>query len=144
MNGKAPVLGREKVQKLLSEECATMKVKMKHILSGQYFSCTTDAWNSRANVSYITNTIHFFDPKSWLLHSFVLGIFQKDGRSTATDVVKYVEDAWNKFDLLYSKNICVVTDTEVTMVKAGRLFKTSSRASMDKPIGMDVWYIFLN
>jgi len=125
MNGKAPVFGRDKVQKLLSEVCATIKVKIQHIWSGQYFSCTTDAWTSRANVSYITNIIHFIDPKRWLLHSFVPGIFQKDGRSTATNVVKYVEDSWNKFDLLYSKNSCVVTDTEVT-------------------IGMDVWNIFLN
>jgi len=34
MKGKAPVLGRDKVQKLLSEECATMKVEIRHILSG--------------------------------------------------------------------------------------------------------------
>jgi hypothetical protein len=34
MKGKAPVLGRDKVQKWLSEECATMKVEMRHILSG--------------------------------------------------------------------------------------------------------------
>ena len=79
-----------------------MKVKMQFILSGQYFSCTTDAWTFHANVSYITNIIHFIDSKSWLLHSYVLGIFQKDGRSAAADIVKYVEDAWDKFDLPYS------------------------------------------
>ncbi len=62
------------------------------------------------------------------MHIVVLGIFQKDGRSTALDVIKYVENGWNKFDLPYSKMICIITDIEATMVKTGCLFKTRSQA----------------
>jgi hypothetical protein len=64
---------------------------MQCIVSGQYFSFTKDAWSYSAHVPYITNTIHFVNTESQLLHSFLLGIFQKDGRSTTMDIVKYVE-----------------------------------------------------
>jgi hypothetical protein len=140
LNGKAPLFGRGKVQKLLSEECAVLKVKMRKITCGKYFYCITDEWTSHANISYITNTVHFVDPKSWLLHSFVLGTFQKDGRSTALDVVKYVENGWNKFDIPCSKMICIVTNIKATMVKASHLFKVRNLACA----GQTIWHVYVD
>jgi hypothetical protein len=65
--------------------------KIQSILEERYFSLTTDSWTSLANQGYTTCTVHFIDKKSWQLHSLVLGIFEKDGPSTAIDSVSYVE-----------------------------------------------------
>jgi hypothetical protein len=51
-----------------------------------------------------------------------LGIFEKKGTSKAEDIVGYVERIWSHFDLDYSCCTAIVTDTEATMCKAGRLF----------------------
>ena len=61
------------------------------ILKGKYFSFTTDGWTSAANVGYVTCTAHFIDPASWKVHSIVMGLFEKNGGSTADDVVDYFE-----------------------------------------------------
>jgi hypothetical protein len=60
------------------------------------------------------------------LHDFSLGIFKKDGTSTAVDVVHYAEDQMKKFNLSYPQLTCIVTDTESTMIAAGCLFMDKS------------------
>ena len=60
------------------------------------------------------------------MHSIVLGIFEKDGPSTANDTVAYVERQMSLFDLTYSAMVAVVTDTEATMISAGRKFVENS------------------
>jgi uncharacterized protein with PQ loop repeat len=87
---------------------------------------TTDAWTSISKIGYVTCTVHFLEPKTWTLHHFSLGIFKKDGASTAEDVVSYAEQNMRNFSIWYPTLTCVVTDTEATMVAAGRLFKSNS------------------
>jgi hypothetical protein len=77
-------------------------------------------------VGYVTCTIHFIEPMTWTLHDFSLGIFKKDGNSTAVDVVRYAEEHMKKFNLSYPELTCIVTDTESTMIAAGHLFKEKS------------------
>jgi altronate dehydratase len=60
------------------------------------------------------------------LHDFSLGIFKKEGTSTAVDVVHYAEEQLQKFNVSYPQLTCIVTDTESTMIAAGRLFKVKS------------------
>jgi hypothetical protein len=71
--------------------------------------------------------MHFIEPKIWTLHHFALGIFKKDSTSTAPDVVHYAEQHMANFGVVYSQLTCIVTDTESTMVAAGRLFKQKAR-----------------
>jgi hypothetical protein len=66
--------------------------KGKKILAHRYFTLTTDSWTSLAHHSYTTCTTHFIDKNTWKLHSLVLGIFEKDGTSTAINTVSYVEE----------------------------------------------------
>jgi hypothetical protein len=56
-----------------------------------------------------------------MLHQFKLIFFEKEGRSTSEDVIGYVEDIWGKYHLSYMNLTCIVTDTEATMMKAGKL-----------------------
>jgi hypothetical protein len=52
----------------------------------------------------------------------VLGLYEKTGRSRAIDCVEYAEKQMEVYNLEYPYMSCVVTDTEATMVAAGRLF----------------------
>ena len=74
----------------------------------------------------VTCTCHFIDRLSWTLHSMVLGLFEKKGTSKAPDVVDYLEAQLTYFDLSYPECVAAVTDTESTMVAAGRLIKQNS------------------
>jgi hypothetical protein len=128
LNPKAPTLSREKLKTLVSEECFVAKVKVKKILKGRFFSFTTDGWTSLNHKGYVTCTAHFIDPNTWKLHAIVLGLYEKDGGSKHEDIVHYCEQQLTQFDLLYSNAIAVVTDTESTMIAAGRLFISNSEA----------------
>jgi len=122
LNKKAPILSRDKLQTLLSEEYKITKSKLKMILKGRHFSSTTDGWTSLANVGYVTCTAHFIDPANWMLHSIVIGLFEKNGGLTADDVVDYCKFQLTLFDLSYNEAVAIVTDTEATMIAAGHLF----------------------
>jgi hypothetical protein len=63
-----------------------------------------------------------------MLHSLVLGLYEKTGCSRAVDCVEYAEQQMEAFNLHYSYMTCVVTDTEATMVAAGRKFVEHSKA----------------
>jgi hypothetical protein len=60
------------------------------------------------------------------LHSLVLGIFEKDGASSAVDTVSYVEHQMELYDLTHREMVTVVTDTEATIIFAGRKFVDNS------------------
>jgi hypothetical protein len=60
---------------------------------------TMDAWTSIAKVGYVTCTVHFIDQVTWMLHSIVLGLYEKTGHSRAQDCVQYAEKQINDFGL---------------------------------------------
>jgi hypothetical protein len=122
LNKRSPVLGRDRNGRLLKEEFHVCHQKLVRILKGKYFSLTTDAWTSIAKTGYVTCTAHFIDKDTWVLHNIVLGLYEKTGRSRAVDCVQYVENQMELYNLHYSCMTSVVTDTEATMVAAGRLF----------------------
>jgi len=123
---KAPLIGREKLRLLLTKEAAEVRSDIKKILTGLYFACTTDSWTASNNMNYSTCTVHFIDKRTWILHRFALGIYKKTGTSKAEDVVSYCEGIWRSVDLDYKYCSAIVTDTEATMCKAGRLFIRNS------------------
>jgi hypothetical protein len=51
----------------------------------------------------------------------VLGLFEKTGWSRAIDCVEYAERQMVLYNLYYSCMTAVVTDTEATVIAAGRL-----------------------
>ena len=122
LNKKAPIISRDKIKALLAERFQLTVEMTKNILKGQHFSFTTDGWTSLANIGYVTCTAHFIDRTTWKLHSFVMGLYEKDGGSRHEDIVDYCETQLSFFNLPYSHAVAVVTDTENTMVAAGRLF----------------------
>ena len=126
LNKKSPILSRDKLRNLISEQHAIAKRSITDILKGKHFSFTTDGWTSLANVGYVTCTAHFIDSATWKLHSLVLGIYEKDGASRAEDIVNYCESQLMSFALPYSKAVAVVTDTEATMISAGRMLVSRS------------------
>jgi hypothetical protein len=93
----------------------------KKILTNRYFALTTDSWTSLAQHSYTACTAHLIVKNTWRLHSLVLDIFQKSGTSNAADMVTYVEKQLSLFDLHYRNMTAVVTDTEESIIAAGRM-----------------------
>ena len=124
---KCPIIGVDKITRLLKTEFHAVQAKLNAILKGRRFALTTDAWTSITKTGYVTCTIHFIDQDTWKLHSMVLGLYEKTGRSRAQDCVAYTEKQMDDYGLPYSHMTAVVTDTEATMVAAGRLFVQSSR-----------------
>ena len=129
LNKKAPIMSREKLKMLLAERYHLTEATLKQILKGRHFAFTTDGWTSLAQVGYVTCTVHFIDAATWKLHSLVMGLYEKHGGSKHEDIVSYCENQLTLFDLPYSNAVAVVTDTEATMVAAGRLFVRNSVAA---------------
>ncbi len=87
---------------------------------------TTDSWTYLTNHGYTACTAHLIDKNTWQLHSLVLGIFEKDGASSAVDTVAYVGHQMELYDLTYREMVTVVTDTEATIIFAGKKFVENS------------------
>jgi hypothetical protein len=79
---------------MLQTKYVVTQQKIKEILKDRHFAITTDSWTSTGNHGYVTCTAHFVNKDTWTLHSLVLGIFLKDGASTAQDTITYVEIRW--------------------------------------------------
>jgi hypothetical protein len=126
LNKTVPIIGQDKVRSLLSTKYFETQQHIAKILKGKSVALTTDSWTSIAKEGFVTCTMHFIEPLTWTLHSFSLGIFKKDGTSTANDVAHYAEEHMKKFNVSCQQLTCIVTDTEATMIAAGRLFKEKS------------------
>jgi len=79
LNKKAPILSREKLTSLVKDEYYVVLQKLKGILVDREFAITTDAWTSVAKIGYVTLTCHFICRSTWVLHSTVMGLFEKKG-----------------------------------------------------------------
>jgi hypothetical protein len=128
LHSKAPIISRVKLSTLISEESHLAELKVKNILKGRFFSFTTDGWTSLNHKAYVTCTNHFIDSSTWQLHAVVMGLYEKDGGSKHEDIVCYCEQQLTLFGLDCSKAVAVITDTESTMIAAGRLFVSNSQA----------------
>ena len=126
LNKKAPEMSRAKLTTLVKEEYQRNLIKIKAILKGRTFALTTDAWTSISLTGYVTCTCHFIDRVTWTLHSIVFGLWEKDGASKAQDVYNYLASQLSSFDVVLPQCVAVVTDTEATMIAAGRLIMNES------------------
>jgi hypothetical protein len=123
---KSPIISRDKFGTLVQCEYLSAQEKMRKILRQRYFAIPTNSSTSLANHGYTSFSAHFIDKSSWQLHSLVLGIFENDGASTAVVSVAYVEHQMQLYYLTYHEMVAMVTDTEATMISAGRKFVENS------------------
>jgi hypothetical protein len=142
LNLKAPNVGVYKVQSLLSTECANLRMKLCGLLQGKAVSVTTDAWTSCNNITFITCTAHFIDPKTWLLHHIPLGLFQKSGTSHAEDVVRYVEGIWERYNIEMLILLVLYLTLKPLWLKLPLFFVTEQNRSPYRLIGKVVLIIF--
>lgn len=120
-------ISRKKVVKMLSDLYAEYRIRLKKVLIGTFVTITTDAWTSIANIGFVAVTIHFIDPITWAMYTMALGCSPKKGTSKAADVVREIEETLKSFDINYTQLVCIVSDTEPTMVAAGRLFRENAK-----------------
>jgi len=58
LNKRAPILGVNRMQRLLKARFHEVQKQLIVIFKGQHFALTTDAWTSIAKVGYVTCTVH--------------------------------------------------------------------------------------
>jgi hypothetical protein len=122
LNKKTPAISGERVRSLIYNKYYDLLLNITSICKGRKYALTTDTWTSRAKTAYTTCIVHLIETNSWKLHHFVLGLHQKEGQSTAVDVVNYTEKMTERYELTYQNSSCITSDTEATMVSAGKLF----------------------
>jgi hypothetical protein len=81
LNKRSPILGRDCIYRVLTRGYHLVQQRMIVAFKGVKYAITTDAWTSVAKTGYVTCTCHFIDPATWKLHSMVLGLYEKTGRS---------------------------------------------------------------
>jgi len=91
-------------------------------------------------MGYVTCTAHFINQETWTIHLIDMGLFEKTGGSTADDVVDYCECQLTLFDFSYREAVTIVTDTEPTVIAAGRIFVQWSL----KGGGNTIWLGFID
>ena len=91
LNKKSPILGSDRLCRVLKSEYHLVQAKLVVALKGRHYALTADAWTSIAKVGYVTCTVHFIGHDAWKLHSLVLGIYENTGRSRVVDCVDYTE-----------------------------------------------------
>lgn len=130
INSEAPLVSYGEICSMISSKYYDTLHSIKGILKGQQVALSTDAWNLLTEdgyvQGYVTCTLHFIEPRSWTIHHFSLGVFKNDPSYSSSDMVRNVEQHLEKFGISYQQLTCVVTDTESTMIAAGRLFKEKS------------------
>ena len=137
-NTKVKEIGKDSMEGLIQKKAATFRRILKEIFCGNVVSSSNedrfqiylafgfDSWTSKGNQSYLGTYAHWID-KKWRLRSCPLRIAVKKGTSTAEDNVRQVEEIFTEFGLSYKNIIAIVSDTEPTMVAAGRLFEDRAR-----------------
>jgi zinc finger BED domain-containing protein 1 (E3 SUMO-protein ligase ZBED1) len=126
LNPKVPPTNVKRIKSLLIEKESDAIVAMRDILSKEYFSLTDDSWTSNRNQCYTGVTVHWIDG-NWKLRSCALGCKHKEGKSTSEEHIREVEAILSKFNLSYKNLVANVTDTEATMVAAGRILVQNSK-----------------
>ena len=121
LNPRVQHISRSALTRSIAEKTAILKTKLTAYLKGQYFSVTTDAWTSAANQSYYAYTLHFIDD-SWTLRAITLDCKYHMGQSKAENVIEDIQRSLSEYSLDRKNLVCVVTDTEATMVKVGKFF----------------------
>jgi len=126
LNNKVEFLGMERLTTMIMTEATRGRMTLKKKLEGEMFAATIDGWTSVCGTSFVAMTTHTIT-KDWKLEHHALGCFKKDGRSRAQDYLFEVIKIMQLFVLGFKCFVCVVTDTEPTMLAFGRMFSERSQ-----------------
>jgi hypothetical protein len=101
---------------------AAARATLKDILRSEYVAITLDKWTSIMDTQYLGVTIHFIS-EDWSIEKICLQCLPTSSdRSTAEDIIHDVKEAIKEY-LDLEQIVAVVTDTEATMNKFGRIIK---------------------
>jgi hypothetical protein len=93
------------------------------VISQEQVSITFDSWTSNAMQTYLGMTAHYLN-ESWELKKVSLQCnLLRTAHSTAEDMLENFLGALKEYDIQLQNVTAVVTDTEPTMNKFGRLLK---------------------
>jgi hypothetical protein len=119
LNQNVEHVSRSSLTRNIAEKAAIIKIKLVDYIKNQNFAITTDAWTSVANQSYCAYTLHFID-SDWILRTITLDCKHHQGQSKAENTVSDITSVLEDYSLDKKNLVCVVTDTEATMVKVGQ------------------------
>ncbi|CAF1117838.1 unnamed protein product [Brachionus calyciflorus] len=91
-----------------------LKVELNNV---KFVSITTDIWTSIAQISYLGSTVHYLDPRNFILRNRVFGlIYLNDGhdRYYLSNKIKTTIDEWK----IYDKVVAFVSDSASNMKSA--------------------------
>ena len=122
LNKNAKHHDRHTIRKKTVEMAAILKQKIKLLLKNKFVSITCDKWTSNVNQSYLGVTAHIIDD-DWKMKSFVLTCSPTNSSigSTAEELYTDITEVFTDYELDNSNISAIVTDTEPTMRKFGRL-----------------------
>ena len=122
LNKNAKHHDRHTIRKKTVEMAAILKQKIKLLLKNKFVSITCDKWTSNVNQSYLGVTAHIIDD-DWKMKSFVLTCSPTNSSigSTAEELYTDITEVVTDYELDNSNISAIVTDTEPTMRKFGRL-----------------------
>jgi hypothetical protein len=129
LNPKVEPMTVRKVKELVAERTAFCEAAVTSQLAVEHYAITNDSWTSRRSQSYTAITAHWID-SDFVLRTCALGCQPKEGRAQAADHVSDIETAMERFDLKYSRMVASVTDTDATMIAAGRMLQEHARLSV--------------
>lgn len=95
------------------------QIQFKIKTQGSYFSCTTDLWESLADESYISLTLHYINDHYKRI-SIVLGAFEFPLEHTAKNISEIINGSLNKWNLDSKQIRCFVHDNARNMIASMR------------------------
>ncbi|XP_051958615.1 E3 SUMO-protein ligase ZBED1-like [Xyrauchen texanus] len=109
---------------LMEQKYSTTFLKVKQILKevNSSITLTSDVWTSRATEAYLGVSCHFIT-KDWQMKTLNLATLPLEERHTAANIMIWMEEVIEKFDILPSKIKAIVHDNGSNMVAAARLLE---------------------
>ncbi|XP_069374455.1 E3 SUMO-protein ligase ZBED1 isoform X1 [Paralichthys olivaceus] len=109
---------------LMQQKYSTTFLKVKEILKevNSSLTLTSDVWTSRATEAYLGVSCHFIT-KDWQMKTLNLATLPLEERHTAANIMIWMEEVIEKFDILPSKIKAIVHDNGSNMVAAAQLLE---------------------
>lgn len=129
LNNKVEFLSVKRLKNMIVDQTALTEATVTSMLRSNHYAITNDSWTSRKNNTYTAITCHWIDD-DFNIKNCALGCQPKEGRSQAVDHVNDIEVVMKCFDLTYKRLVASVTDTDATMIAAGRELKNRARTAL--------------
>jgi hypothetical protein len=123
-NPKVPNLNRQTLAKKIQDTAMVTKAKLASMLRSQFLAVTTDGWTSSNSHHFVAVTCHFITDNDFALKSAILACQSHSGSSQAEDHMALISNVLNDYEIPMTNVVGIVSDTEATMGKFGRLIES--------------------